>query len=157
MVILQVYTVRSTLMTAIPTLTLPPEAPSASTMAPVWTRWVAIAAPAHQASSENVVRVTSMSVSPTPVTHEAPKTACSVLMTSTASAGLATLVRALGRWAGALGGQAVVAGLAPYCLLIQDAAASQSSTAAGANHARMGVSVLWLPTLPADSSAGALR
>lgn len=84
-------------MTATPHLTLPPEAPNASTMAPVWTRWVAIAAPAHQASSGSGVRAMSMSVSPTPVTHVAPRTACSVLMTSTASAGLATLVRALGR------------------------------------------------------------
>lgn len=98
MVTLQACTVKSMLMTAIPHLTLPLEAPSASTMAPVWTRWVAIAAPAHQASSGNGARATSMSVSPTPVTHEVPRTACSVLMTSTASAGLATLVRALGWW-----------------------------------------------------------
>lgn len=144
-------------MTAIPTLTLPPEAPSASTMAPVWTKWVATAAPARQASSGSGVRVMSMSVSPTPVTHVAPRTACSVLMISTASAGLATLVRALGGWAKWADGRAVAAGLAPYCLLTQDAAVSQSSTAAGANHARMGASVPWPPTLPADSSAGALR
>lgn len=99
LVTLQVYTVRSMLMTATPTLTLPLEAPSASTMAPVWTRWVAIAAPAHQASSGSGVRVMSTSVSPTPVTRVAPRTACSGLTTFTASAGLATLVRALGRWA----------------------------------------------------------
>lgn len=157
LVTLQVYTVRSMLMTAIPPLTLPLEAPSASTMAPVWTRWVAIAAPAHQASSGSGVRAMSMSASPTPVTRMAPRTACSGLMTSTASAGLATLVRVLGRWAEWGDGQWQQGVLLTYCLLTQDAAVNQSSMAAGANRARMGVSVLWPPTPPADSSAGALR
>lgn len=46
-----------------------------------------------------------MSVSPTPVTHVAPRTACSVLMTSTANAGLATLVCARGRGVGWADGQ----------------------------------------------------
>jgi hypothetical protein len=48
--------------------------------------------------------------------------------------------------------------MAPYCpFFTQDAAVSQSSMAAGANLARMGVSVPWPPTPPVDSSVGALR
>lgn len=86
----QGYTVRSMWMTAVPSLTCTPWHQSASTTGSVWTGSGATAAFAHQASWGSTARGTSTSASPTHVTNVGPRTACSALTITYASADQAT-------------------------------------------------------------------